>query len=181
MIKLLLEAKTLKDRERDDGRCVEETMRLADWSVATLRFWTRVTYSIPSERRPGQRGDLYGKPLNMLNRFLDRHLEVMAFLIYGVPFDNNQAERDLRMMKIKQKISGCFRNLDQAQAFAALHSIISSAKKQTIKCSADPPGNTLESPESTRNASRLVNGYKLFEDTHYDLVLHQTRICPSAE
>jgi hypothetical protein len=44
----------------------------------------------------------------------------------------NQAGRDLRMMKTKQIISGCFRNLDQARAFASLRSIISSAKKQAI-------------------------------------------------
>lgn len=51
------------------------------------------------ERRPEQRGKLKrGKPLNMLDRFRDRHQEVMASLIHGAPFGNNQAERDLRMM-----------------------------------------------------------------------------------
>ncbi|MGK0189876.1 MAG: transposase [Verrucomicrobiales bacterium] len=94
---------------------------------------TGYTLNPEPERRPGQRGKLKrGKPLNMLNRFRDRSEEVMAFLIHGVPFDNNPAERDLRMMKTKQKISGSFRSLDQAQAFATLRSIISSAKKQTI-------------------------------------------------
>ncbi|MDA0812239.1 MAG: IS66 family transposase [Verrucomicrobia bacterium] len=133
MIKLLLEAKTLKDRERDGGRCVgQRTLNRLQNRYFEILDDGYILNPEP-ERRPGQRGKLKrGKPLNMLNRFHDRHLEVMAFLIHGVPFDNNQAERDLRMMKIKQKISGCFRNLDQAQAFAALRSIISSAKKQTI-------------------------------------------------
>lgn len=133
MIKILLEAKKLKDRERDGGRCVGEGTlnRLQNRYFEILE--DGYTLNPEPERRPGQRGRLKrGKPLNMLNRFRDRSEEVMAFLIHGVPFDNNPAERDLRMMKTKQKISGCFRNLDQAQAFAALRSIISSAKKQTI-------------------------------------------------
>jgi transposase len=133
MIKLLLEAKKLKDRERDGGRCVGKRTidRLQQRYFEILE--DGYTLNPEPERRPGQRGKLKrGKPLNMLNRFRDRAEEVMAFLIYGVPFDNNQAERDLRMMKTKQKISGCFRNLDQAQAFASLRSIISSAKKQAI-------------------------------------------------
>jgi transposase len=133
MIKFLLEAKKLKDREKAGGRRVgERTLnRLQQRYFEILDEGYKLNPE--PERRPGQRGKLKrGKPLNMLNRFCDRHEEVMAFLICGVPFDNNQAERDLRMMKTKQKISGCFRNLDQARAFASLRSIISSAKKQTI-------------------------------------------------
>jgi transposase len=133
MIGLLLEAKKLKDRENAGGRCVgPHTLdRLQQRYFRILEQG----YAINPEpvRRPGQRGKLkHGKPLNMLNRFRDRHEEVMAFLIHGVPFDNNEAERDLRMMKTKQKISGCFRNLDHATAFAALRSIIASARKQAI-------------------------------------------------
>ena len=51
---------------------------------------------------------------------------------FRVPFDNNLAENDLRMMKLKKKISGCFRSDKGAEDFAVLRIFVSSAKKQKI-------------------------------------------------
>ncbi|MBV8401501.1 MAG: IS66 family transposase [Acetobacteraceae bacterium] len=68
---------------------------------------------------------------NLLLRLAGRKADVLRFLNDPrVPFTNNQAERDLRMMKVKQKISGGFRSLQGAMDFAVIRSFISTAKKQ---------------------------------------------------
>jgi transposase len=68
---------------------------------------------------------------NLLMRLAERRQDVLRFLANPhVPFTNNEAERDGRMMKVKQKISGGFRSLEGAMDFAVIRSFISTAKKQ---------------------------------------------------
>ena len=86
----------------------------------------------PLPKRTGARGGQARRPgHNLLIRFRNFRKDVLRFVSdFAVPFTNNQAEQDIRMMKVKMKISGGFRTSAGAETFAALRSVISTARKQ---------------------------------------------------
>ena len=67
----------------------------------------------------------------MLRRLKENENALLALaFVPGVPFTNNQAERDLRPAEVKQKVSGCFRTQQGAKIYARLQAVISTGRKQ---------------------------------------------------
>jgi transposase len=86
----------------------------------------------PPAKQQGKRGAVKKtKTQNLLQRFGEYKESILAFACdFNIPFGNNLAEQAIRMMKIKQKISGCFRTEQGAIQFAIIRSYISTMKKQ---------------------------------------------------
>jgi len=112
-------------------------------SKSQLQYWYKKYDDLMTEglrlhplpkKQEGKRGAVKkSKTQNMLLRFIDHKEEVLDFAKdFLFPFTNNIAEQAIRMMKVKQKISGCFRSKQGAEDFADIRSYIATAKKQGV-------------------------------------------------
>lgn len=127
-------------RAADEARARErETIDSNELAVLTGNYDRWVAEGLASHpegiRVAGRRGGRVKQSpeRNLLLRLRDKREEVLRFAHdLSVPFDNNLAERDLRMIKVQQKVSGCFRSTQGAATFCAVRSYLSTARKQGL-------------------------------------------------
>jgi transposase len=134
MIALLCEANTITTNARQQGLAalptpkVERLQARYDTLLDAAEARNPARPPPPGSRRRVKQSPVY----NLIARLREHRDEVLRFITdLRVPFDNNQAERDIRMPKLKQKVSGCFRTDTGIEHFATIRSYLSTLRKQS--------------------------------------------------
>jgi transposase len=132
---LLLDMKTATDQARGEGKHRLHPLEVIAWEAEFLRLLDEGDLLTPrATAPPGKKGRCkQSAARNLLDSLRNHQQAVFCFLEdLRVDFDNNLAERDLRMIKVQQKVSGCFRSLAGAQAFSRIRGYLSTLRKQGL-------------------------------------------------
>ena len=134
MKELLLESKAAVEQARAEGRSSLHPLEVADWKARYQALLAEGYLANPPDPPPktGKKGRRkQSTARNLLDRLSKHQQAVLLFLDnFAVPFDNSLAERDIRMVKVQQKISGCFRSEAFAVAFCRIRGYLSTLRKQ---------------------------------------------------
>lgn len=132
---LLLDMKTATEQARVEGKSWVHPLEVADWEAAFLRVLAEGERITPrATAPPGKKGRCKQSAARNLLDSLHKHQKAIFCFLEDlrVDFDNNLAERDLRMIKVQQKVSGCFRSEAGAQAFSRIRGYLSTLRKQGL-------------------------------------------------
>ena len=132
-------AQLLRDAKQEVAACPDDQAALAPDRVADYHraydhllqqgFLANPPPETPPPKKRGPKKQ--SPPKNLLDRLQKYQPQTLAFISdFRIPFDNNLAERDVRMMKVKQKVSGTFRTQQGAEMFCDLRAYISTTRKQ---------------------------------------------------
>lgn len=116
------------------GQSSLSPLRLARYAAVYDRLVALANAKNPSPPFTGQLGrPKRTKACNLARRLRHRAADVLRFAFdFRAPFDNNQAERDLRMVKLQQKVSGCFRSRKGVETFCRIRSYLATLRKQGV-------------------------------------------------
>lgn len=129
-------AHLLRDAKQEVADCLDDHLAPARVHAYHQRYQQLLELGFkanpPPDTAPKKRGrKKQPAPKNLLDRLRKYQHATLAFISdFRIPFDNNLAERDVRMMKVKQKISGTFRTQRGAEMFCDIRSYISTVRKQ---------------------------------------------------
>ena len=135
---LLLEIKAAVDKARESGRKKLAPCRKAEFlrkygeSIeAAMKHYGTLRRKKGRAKKPAAESPIRVAGRKLACQLDVKRADILLFMQdFSVPFDNNQSERDLRMPKVKQKISGCFRTGVGAEEFCRLRSYVATMKKQ---------------------------------------------------
>jgi len=129
MIDLLIDIKEKVDQSEDKFLKIDTTSAFIEKYEKIIKQGYKAN---PPPKKTGKRGrPKKGKALCLVERMDSHREEILRFMEErDVPFSNNLAERDLRMVKVRQKISGTFRNMERVKDYCSIRSYISTIKKQ---------------------------------------------------
>jgi transposase len=135
---LLLDIKTAVDEAKENSKTCLELEQLMDFerrysSIITLGYQENPFFEVWPKPK-GKRGKpKKPKARNLIERLDKYRTETLNFMFdFRIPFGNNQAERDIRMTKVQQKISGGFRSQQGAKIFCRIRGYISTVKKNSV-------------------------------------------------
>ena len=130
----LHDMKSAVEQARAEGRQGLHPLEVQDWKTcyaALLEDGYLANPPDPPLATPKKGRRKQSPARNLLDRLSTHQDAVLAFLEnFAVPFDNSLAERDIRMVKVQQKISGCFRSEAGAHAFCRIRGYLSTLRKQ---------------------------------------------------
>lgn len=132
LIDLLLKIKTAVEQADASGQVRLSARRLKDFTAQYDQLVKSGLRANPPPKPTGRVGRPNQGPIrSVLLRLQKRATAVLAFMHdFRVPFDNNRAEQDVRMVKVKQKVSGGFRSLAGAECFCRIRGYLSTMRKQ---------------------------------------------------
>lgn len=135
---LLLDMKQAVTKHKDRNKAALSPAEISLWRrryralIRKGRLANPPTAPPPGIKKRGRKKQT--KPQNLLDRLEKHEAWVLAFLRdFRIPFTNNLAEQDIRMIKVKQKVSGCFRTMEGAERFLAVRSYVSTVRKNGLQ------------------------------------------------